>query len=186
MGCNWPAASLLARPALLWSPLFLPAWRGAPDHPADITQEVQDRTPEILAFLPAFHGDGRNTTRKTDQLRALDYHLLLFQLRHPSPSLQLVGQVQLCVFSIFCLILDYPRIPNAPGMIDLLSSALDASYAISMVFIFFVLQFPENGNIGLNTIQTWWGNTVYTKTADFRGVPFKTLAEGQTFGPKSW
>jgi hypothetical protein len=73
-----------------------------------------------------------------------------------------------------------------PGMIDILSAALDASYTISTVFIFFTLQYPENGRIGLNTIQTWWGNTVYTKTADFRGVPIKTLAEGQTFGPKSW
>ncbi|KAN0135066.1 oligopeptide transporter [Lactarius tabidus] len=68
----------------------------------------------------------------------------------------------------------------------ILSAALDASYSISMVFIFFTLQYPENGRIGLNTIQTWWGNTVYTKTADFQGIPFKTLAEGQTFGPTSW
>ena len=71
-------------------------------------------------------------------------------------------------------------------MIDILSAALDASYSIGMVFIFFTLQYPQNGNIGLNTIQTWWGNTVYTKTADYQGVPYKTLTEGQTFGPATW
>ena len=71
-------------------------------------------------------------------------------------------------------------------MIDILSAALDASYSISMVVIYLTLQYPENGRIGLNSIQTWWGNTVYTKTADFKGTSFNTLAEGQTFGPKSW
>lgn len=71
-------------------------------------------------------------------------------------------------------------------IIDVLSAALDASYSIGMVFIFFTLQYPQNGSIGLNTIQAWWGNTVYTKTADFQGVPLKTLAEGQTFGPATW
>lgn len=71
-------------------------------------------------------------------------------------------------------------------MIDVLSAALDASYSIGTVVIFFALQYPKNGTIGLNTIQTWWGNTVYTNTADYQGIPFKTLEEGQTFGPTSW
>jgi hypothetical protein len=186
VGCDWPAASLLARPALLWSRLLLLAWCSAPDHPVDIAQEVQDQRPEISEFSPAFHRDDWDTTRNTDQLCALGYHLLLVQLRHPSPLLRLVVQVQLCVYLFSIDTLCLPRIPNAPGMIDILSAALDASYSISMVFIFFTLQYPENGRIGLNTIQTWWGNTVYTKTADFQGIPFKTLAEGQTFGPTSW
>jgi hypothetical protein len=56
-----------------------------------------------------------------------------------------------------------------------------------MVIIFFVLQYPKNGAIGLNTIQKWWGNVVYTNTADFNGsLPFKTAPEGETFGPSSW
>lgn len=71
-------------------------------------------------------------------------------------------------------------------MIDLLSAALDGSYAIGTAFIFFTLQYPDNGNIGLNSIQTWWGNTVYANTADWAGVPNKILADGQTFGPSSW
>ncbi|KAF8267594.1 OPT oligopeptide transporter [Lactarius quietus] len=59
-------------------------------------------------------------------------------------------------------------------------------YAIGVAFIFFTLQYPDNGNIGLNSIQNWWGNTVFLNTADAKGTPFKTLSDGQTFGPKSW
>ena len=79
-----------------------------------------------------------------------------------------------------------PWIPDALGLIDILSAALDSSYAIGAVVIFFTLQYPNNGNIGLNTIQKWWGNTVYMKTADAQGLPIKTLAAGETFGPTSW
>ncbi|KAF8258410.1 OPT oligopeptide transporter protein-domain-containing protein [Lactarius quietus] len=75
---------------------------------------------------------------------------------------------------------------NCASIIYLLSGALDAGYAIGIVFIFFTLQYPDNGNIGLNSIQNWWGNTVFLNTADAKGTPFKTLSEGQTFGPKSW
>ena len=71
-------------------------------------------------------------------------------------------------------------------MIDILSGALDASYAIGAVVIFFTLQYPQNGTIGLNTIQTWWGNTVYVNTADYLGVPNLVVETGQTFGPSSW
>ncbi|KAF8262026.1 OPT oligopeptide transporter protein-domain-containing protein [Lactarius quietus] len=67
-----------------------------------------------------------------------------------------------------------------------LSGALDAGYAIGVVFVFFTLQYPDNGNIGLNSIQNWWGNTVFLNTADAKGTPFKPLSDGQTFGPKSW
>jgi hypothetical protein len=63
---------------------------------------------------------------------------------------------------------------------------LDAGYAIGALVIFFALQYPKNGAIGLNTIQTWWGNTVYTKTADYAGVPYMKVPDGRTFGPSSW
>jgi hypothetical protein len=63
---------------------------------------------------------------------------------------------------------------------------LDAGYAIGVLVIFFTPQYPKNGAIGLNTIQTWWGNTVYTKTADYIGVPYKKILDGGTFGPSSW
>jgi hypothetical protein len=67
-----------------------------------------------------------------------------------------------------------------------LSAAMDAGVAISAVLIFFCLQYPRNGTIGLNTIQAWWGNTVYTKTADWNRTPVISLAENGTFGPATW
>jgi hypothetical protein len=73
-----------------------------------------------------------------------------------------------------------------PLFTDILSAGLDAGYTIGMVFIFFALQYPKNGSIGLNTIQTWWGNAVYTNTADFTGVAHKQIPDGGTFGPSKW
>jgi len=67
-----------------------------------------------------------------------------------------------------------------------LSAGLDAGYAIGLVFIFFALQYPKNGQIGINTVQAWWGNTVYTKTGDATGVAHKAIPSGSTFGPSSW
>lgn len=41
-----------------------------------------------------------------------------------------------------------------------LSAAMDAGVAVSIIIIFFCLQYPKNGQIGIDTIQVWWGNTV--------------------------
>ncbi|KAJ3994956.1 OPT oligopeptide transporter [Lentinula boryana] len=64
----------------------------------------------------------------------------------------------------------------------ILSAALDGGVAISLIVIFFAVQLPHGG-ITLN----WWGNTVWTNTADAMGLPFK-LPDGPngTFGPSSW
>ncbi|KAJ7128729.1 OPT oligopeptide transporter [Mycena epipterygia] len=67
-----------------------------------------------------------------------------------------------------------------------LSAALDSGVAVSAVLIFFILQYPKNGNIGLNTIQSWWGNTVWLNTADGNKTPMIALADGATFGPTHW
>ncbi|QRV95861.1 OPT oligopeptide transporter protein [Ceratobasidium sp. AG-Ba] len=67
-----------------------------------------------------------------------------------------------------------------------LSAALDSGVAISIVVIFFCLQYPKNGTIGATNIATWWGNTVYTNTADSLGTPLRILADGEKFGPSSW
>ncbi|KAG8844060.1 hypothetical protein FRB96_003293 [Tulasnella sp. 330] len=67
-----------------------------------------------------------------------------------------------------------------------LSAAMDSGLALSVVFIFFVLQFPKEGTIGLKTVQAWWGNTVYTKTADSLGTPYLPLPAKGYFGPESW
>ncbi|TFK87105.1 OPT oligopeptide transporter [Polyporus arcularius HHB13444] len=72
----------------------------------------------------------------------------------------------------------------------ILSAALDAGVAIAIIFIYFCLQYPANGSIGLHTIQTWWGNTVATNTADYgvkgAGTPLKAVPPGSTFGPSKW
>ncbi|KAG9002777.1 hypothetical protein FRB93_011379 [Tulasnella sp. JGI-2019a] len=67
-----------------------------------------------------------------------------------------------------------------------LSAALDSGVAISIVFVFFVLQYPKNGTIGLNTIQAWWGNTVYLNTADAHGTPLLAVPDSGSFGPSTW
>ena len=54
--------------------------------------------------------------------------------------------------------------------------------AVSAILIFFILQYPDNGKIGLHTIQTWWGNIVSFNNADGQALPFKTLAPGEAFG----
>ncbi|KAF5313063.1 hypothetical protein D9619_003678 [Psilocybe cf. subviscida] len=67
-----------------------------------------------------------------------------------------------------------------------LAAALDSGLAVSILVIFFTLQFPKNGNIGLNSIQSWWGNTFPFTGADGLGTPVITLAPGETFGPSHW
>ncbi|KAI0674038.1 OPT oligopeptide transporter [Trametes maxima] len=67
-----------------------------------------------------------------------------------------------------------------------LSAALDAGTAISTILVYFILQYPANGQIGYNTIQQWWGNTVYKHTADWHAVPLRVVPEGEHFGPDTW
>jgi hypothetical protein len=43
-----------------------------------------------------------------------------------------------------------------------------------------------NGMTGLDTIQSWLGNAVNTKTSDYIGVPYEMVPDGGTFGPASW
>ncbi|BGP43973.1 hypothetical protein JCM10450v2_008189 [Rhodotorula kratochvilovae] len=63
----------------------------------------------------------------------------------------------------------------------ILSAGLDAGTVISALVIFFTLQLPKGGTIALN----WWGNRVFTETADWAGVSFKTPPP-EGFGPTSW
>ncbi|EIW77486.1 OPT oligopeptide transporter [Coniophora puteana RWD-64-598 SS2] len=67
-----------------------------------------------------------------------------------------------------------------------LSAALDSGVAISIIIIFFCLQYPLNGQIGIDTIQTWWGNTVFLTTADGLGTPLQQVPSTGTFGPTTW
>jgi OPT family small oligopeptide transporter len=63
----------------------------------------------------------------------------------------------------------------------ILSAGLDAGVGIGLIVIFFLLQMPKGG-ITLN----WWGNTVWTTTADALGTPLYTMPTGQLFGPSTW
>ncbi|KAK0475963.1 oligopeptide transporter [Armillaria luteobubalina] len=63
-----------------------------------------------------------------------------------------------------------------------LSAAMDSGVAVSAVMIFFCLQYPMNGNIGINTVQKWWGNTVPFSNADSAGTPLLTVVDGSFFG----
>ncbi|KAJ7691304.1 OPT oligopeptide transporter protein-domain-containing protein [Mycena rosella] len=67
-----------------------------------------------------------------------------------------------------------------------LSAALDSGVAVSIIVIFFALQFPKNGTIGLTNIGVWWGNTVIIEGADYgpngAGTPVQALKPGETFG----
>ncbi|KIK94588.1 hypothetical protein PAXRUDRAFT_827828 [Paxillus rubicundulus Ve08.2h10] len=67
-----------------------------------------------------------------------------------------------------------------------LAAALDSGVAIATILIFFCLRFPRNGTIGMNSIQSWWGNTVFTRTLDYEGAPMLTAPSGSTFGPPTW
>ncbi|EJD07359.1 OPT oligopeptide transporter, partial [Fomitiporia mediterranea MF3/22] len=63
-----------------------------------------------------------------------------------------------------------------------LSAALDSSVALGSLLIFFCLEFPQNNNIGLHTVQAWWGNTVYKNTADWNALANRVVPQGFTFG----
>lgn len=64
-----------------------------------------------------------------------------------------------------------------------LSAALDAGTAISVVLVYFCLQYPLNGSIAANTIQRWWGNTVFRNTVDWNQQPLIEPTQGSKFGP---
>ncbi|KAJ7339942.1 OPT oligopeptide transporter protein-domain-containing protein [Mycena albidolilacea] len=54
------------------------------------------------------------------------------------------------------------------------SAALDSGTVISLMTIFFTLQFPKNGKITVN----WWGNNVHKQTADYNRIPWKQVPAG--------
>lgn len=98
----------------------------------------------------------------------------------------MVDQVQLYVLTA-CYVFLARGISSLVGLTllppsDVLSAALDSGVAISAILIFFCLQYPMNGDIGKNTIQTWWGNTVSFNNADGAGAPLRPLAPGGVFG----
>ena len=49
-------------------------------------------------------------------------------------------------------------------------------------YVLVSLQYPRRGTIGKGTIESWWGNTVYTQTADSKTLPLREVVAGEFFG----
>jgi OPT family small oligopeptide transporter len=64
----------------------------------------------------------------------------------------------------------------------ILSAGLDAGVIFGMAVIFFTLGISRPGGININ----WWGNLVWTNTADANGIPLKPLPASGIIGPSSW
>ncbi|KAJ4305363.1 hypothetical protein N0V90_000894 [Kalmusia sp. IMI 367209] len=62
-----------------------------------------------------------------------------------------------------------------------LSAALDSGLAVGVVIIFFVFVFP-----GWMDGFKWWGTEVYKQGCDWQACSFKTVKEGESFGPPKW
>ncbi|KAJ7776309.1 OPT oligopeptide transporter protein-domain-containing protein [Mycena metata] len=54
------------------------------------------------------------------------------------------------------------------------SAALDCGTVMSLMVIFFALQFPKHGRMAVD----WWGNSVYRHTADHHKRPWKQVPSG--------
>lgn len=63
----------------------------------------------------------------------------------------------------------------------IISAGLDCGTVFGGLAVFLFLYLPKGG-IHLD----WWGNTVWTLTADVAGLPLKMVTEGEIFGPLSW
>ncbi|KZT06325.1 OPT oligopeptide transporter [Laetiporus sulphureus 93-53] len=53
------------------------------------------------------------------------------------------------------------------------SAALDSGTVVSLLVIFFALEFPKGG-----VSISWWGNDVWKNTADYRGTPLRSTPSG--------
>ncbi|TIB67791.1 hypothetical protein E3Q24_04023 [Wallemia mellicola] len=52
----------------------------------------------------------------------------------------------------------------------ILSAALDSGTTLGIILVFLILQLPKDGGINID----WWGNTVFTRTADYFGMPYRS------------
>ena len=61
------------------------------------------------------------------------------------------------------------------------AAALDSGLILSTIVIFLAITLPDV------TVPQWWGNVGVFETADALGSAIrKTVADGETFGPKTW
>lgn len=62
-----------------------------------------------------------------------------------------------------------------------LSAGLDSGTVLSGLVMFFALQLPKDGTLAID----WWGNNVFTNTADWNGAILLPVPEGG-FGLETW
>ncbi|KAL9488641.1 hypothetical protein ACSS6W_000918 [Trichoderma asperelloides] len=62
-----------------------------------------------------------------------------------------------------------------------LSAALDSGLAFGIVIVFFVFIYP-----GWMKDFSWWGTEVYKQGCDWQACSYRTVKEGEHFGPESW
>lgn len=62
-----------------------------------------------------------------------------------------------------------------------LSAALDSGLAFGIVIVFFVFIYP-----GWMKDFSWWGTEVYKQGCDWQACSFRTVKEGERFGPETW
>ncbi|KND88829.1 Glutathione transporter 1 [Tolypocladium ophioglossoides CBS 100239] len=62
-----------------------------------------------------------------------------------------------------------------------LSAALDSGLAFGIVVVFFGFIYP-----GWMKGFSWWGTEVYQQGCDWQACSYRTVPEGETFGPGTW
>ncbi|KAK8932155.1 hypothetical protein H634G_04635 [Metarhizium anisopliae BRIP 53293] len=62
-----------------------------------------------------------------------------------------------------------------------LSAALDSGLAFGIVVVFFGFLYP-----GWMKDFKWWGTEVYKQGCDWQACSYRTVPEGETFGPDTW
>ncbi|KAF2689089.1 OPT family small oligopeptide transporter [Lentithecium fluviatile CBS 122367] len=88
-------------------------------------------------------------------------------------------------WAIFGLIFNYGIMRRWPGWWHkynyITAAGLDSGLILSTVVIFFAITFKQY------PVLQWWGNIKPFETMDYLNTAIrKTVAEGETFGPKSW
>ncbi|PHH80780.1 hypothetical protein CDD82_1508 [Ophiocordyceps australis] len=89
------------------------------------------------------------------------------------------------VWAVVCYLFNYLVKRRAPAWwakyTMTLSAALDSGLAFGILVVFFAFIYP-----GWSAGFRWWGTEVYKQGCDWQACPYRTLPDGQTFGPHTW
>ena len=89
------------------------------------------------------------------------------------------------VWALVCYAFNYRVRRGAPAWwakyTMTLSAALDSGLAFGIVVVFFGFLYP-----GWMKGFTWWGTEVYKQGCDWQACSYRTLPDGETFGPDTW